>query len=204
MAIRVALHHHTIYHFDRPVNVSPHVIRLRPAPHARTPILAYSLKIEPAQHFINWMQDPFGNFQARLVFPEKIRELAITVDLVAEMTVINPFDFFVEDDAEKYPFSYQSTLRQELAPYLEIQENGPLLREWLAGVKRDPLRIVDFLVEINRRLSQSIAYIIRMEPGVQSCEETLANAAVPAAIRLGCWCKSCGNWGWRRALCPAI
>jgi transglutaminase-like putative cysteine protease len=91
MAIRVALHHHTSYRFDRAVSVSPHVIRLRPASHTRTPIHAYSLKIEPAQHFINWMQDPFGNFQARLVFPEKVRELSLTVDLVAEMTVINPF-----------------------------------------------------------------------------------------------------------------
>jgi len=173
MAIRVALHHHTSYRFDRPVGVSPHVIRLRPAPHARTPIRAYSLKIERAKHFINWLQDPFGNFQARLVFPEKIRELAITVDLVAEMTVINPFDFFVEDYAEKYGFDYEPTLRQELAPYLEIQENGPFLREWLAGANREPVRIVDFLVYLNQRLNQDIFYLIRMEPGVQTCEETL-------------------------------
>ncbi|MBS1224701.1 MAG: dehydrogenase, partial [Proteobacteria bacterium] len=131
MAIRVALHHHTTYRFDHPVNVSPHVIRLRPAPHARTPIHAYSLKIDPPQHFINWMQDPFGNFQARLVFPEKIRELSIAVDLMAEMTVINPFDFFVEGYAEHYPFDYEPTLRRELAPYLEIEDNGPLLRDWL-------------------------------------------------------------------------
>ena len=173
MAIRVALHHQTSYHFDRPVGVSPHVIRLRPAPHARTPIRAYSLKIEPAKHFINWLQDPFGNFQARLVFPEKIRELAITVDLVAEMTVINPFDFFVEDYAGKYGFDYEPTLRQELAPYLEIQESGPLLREWLASANREPVPIVDFLVDLNQRLNQDIFYLIRMEPGVQACEETL-------------------------------
>jgi uncharacterized protein (DUF2126 family) len=174
MAIRVALHHQTSYRFDRPVGASPHVIRLRPAPHARTPIPAYSLKIEPAQHFINWLQDPFGNFQARLVFPEKIRELTVTVDLVAEMTVINPFDFFVESYAERYPFDYEPTLRQELAPYLEIQDSGPLLLDWLSAVRRDPVRIVDFLVGLNRRLSGDIGYIIRMEPGVQSCEETLA------------------------------
>ena len=174
MAIRIALHHHTSYRFDRPVDASPHVIRLRPAPHARTPIQAYSLKVEPAKHFVNWMQDPFGNFQARLVFPEKIRELAITVGLVAEMTVINPFDFFVESYAERYPFDYEPTLRQELAPYLEIQEGGPLLLDWLGGANREPERIVDFLVEINRRLSRDIAYIIRLEPGVQTCEETLA------------------------------
>ncbi|MBE2295017.1 MAG: transglutaminase family protein [Phycisphaerales bacterium] len=185
MAIRVALHHHTSYRFDHAIDVSPHVIRLRPAPHARTPIQAYSLKIEPAQHFINWMQDPFGNFQARLVFPEKVRELAITVDLIAEMTVINPFDFFVESYADNYPFTYEPTLQQELAPYLEIQENGPLLNEWLSGVNRTPRRIIDFLVELNQRLNQDIGYIIRMEPGVQSSEETLGT-------RRG----SCRDTGW--------
>ncbi|MCB1770757.1 MAG: transglutaminase family protein, partial [Candidatus Competibacteraceae bacterium] len=174
MAIRVALHHQTAYRFDRPVGVSPHVIRLRPAPHARTPIHAYSLKIEPAgKYFINWMQDPFGNFQARLVFPEKVRELGITVDLIAEMTVINPFDFFVESYAEKYPFTYEPTLSRELTPYLETQENGPLLNAWLGGVDHKPQTIVDFLVELNRRLGQDIGYIIRMEAGVQTCEETL-------------------------------
>ncbi len=173
MAIRVALHHHTSYRFDRPVGVSPHVIRLRPAPHALTPIQAYSLTIEPAAHFINWMQDPFGNFQARLVFPEKIRELSIAVDLVAEMTVINPFDFFVEEYAERYGFGYEATLRQELMPYLEIQERGPLLQKWLASVDREPLRIVDFLVHLNQQLNRDIGYIVRMEPGVQSSEETL-------------------------------
>jgi uncharacterized protein (DUF2126 family)/transglutaminase-like putative cysteine protease len=174
MAIRVALHHQTSYHFDRPVGVSPHIIRLRPAPHTRTPIHSYSLKIEPAgKYFINWMQDPFGNFQARLVFPEKVRELSLTVDLVAEMTVINPFDFFVESYAEKYPFTYESTLSQELAPYRETQENGPLLKTWLDGVDRKPQTIVDFLVELNRRLGQDISYVIRMESGVQTCEETL-------------------------------
>ena len=173
MAIRVALNHQTSYRFDRPVNALPHVIRLRPAAHTRTPIHAYSLKVQPAKHFINWLQDPFGNFQARLVFPEKIRGLVIAVDLIAEMTVINPFDFFVEDYAETYGFQYQPELRQELSPYLEIKEKGPLLREWLSGIECLPMRIVDFLVALNHHLEQDIDYIIRMEPGVQTCEETL-------------------------------
>ncbi|MCP5459432.1 MAG: transglutaminase family protein [Gammaproteobacteria bacterium] len=173
MAIRVALNHKTSYHYDRLINVSPQVVRLRPATHARTPIHAYSFKVQPDDHFLNWMQDPFGNFQARLVFPEKIHELVIEVDLVAEMVVINPFDFFVESDAEYYAFEYAPELRTELAPYLEIKERGPLLMQWLSKVDRSRQRIVDFLVEINRLLNQDIFYLIRMEPGVQSAEETL-------------------------------
>jgi len=129
MSIRVAVHHRTEYRYDDLVSLSSHLIRLRPAPHTRTPVHRYALRVEPAKHFINWQQDPFGNFQARLVFPEKIRELAITVDLVAEMTVINPFDFFVESYAEHDPFDYEPTLRRELTPYLEIEDDGPLLRE---------------------------------------------------------------------------
>ncbi|MDQ2696461.1 MAG: transglutaminase family protein [Pseudomonadota bacterium] len=174
MAIRVALNHKTSYRFDRAVGVSPHLIRLRPAVHARTPIPAYSLKVRPGGHFINWQQDPFGNFQARVVFPDKIRELAIEVDLVAEMTVINPFDFFVEPQAETWPFEYDALSRRDLAPFLEVREDGPLLNEWLAGVERKPVNVVTFLVWLNQRLQRDIAYLVRMEPGVQTCEETLA------------------------------
>ena len=118
MSIRVALHHRTSYHYDRPITLSPHVIRLRPAPHCRTPVLSYSLKVTPKTHFLNWQQDPHGNFQARIVFPEKTREFVTTVDLIAELTVINPFDFFLEPEADKYPFSYAEGLRVELHPYL--------------------------------------------------------------------------------------
>lgn len=173
MTIRVALHHRTSYRFDRPVALSPHLIRLRPAPHCRTPIEAYSLKIAPQPYFINWQQDPFGNFIARLVFPEKLRELHITVDLTTPMTVINPFDFFVEDYAEHYPFGYQPELKKDLTPYLEIREAGPRLMAWLAEVPRTAVRTVNFLVDLNRRLRHDVQYLIRMEPGVQSCEETL-------------------------------
>jgi transglutaminase-like putative cysteine protease len=173
MAIRIALNHQTLYRYDKPVAALPHLIRLRPAPHTRTPVHAYSLKVQPAKHFVNWQQDPFGNFQARFVFPEKIRELAVEVDLVAEMTIINPFDFFVESYAEEFPFAYDSGLRQELSPYLEIREQGQPLKQWLAAVDRSPVGTIEFLVNLNRRLQQDIAYIIRLEPGVQTCEETL-------------------------------
>lgn len=176
MTIEVALNHKTSYVYDRAINLSPHVIRLRPAPHTRTPIKAYSLKIEPQEHYINWMQDPFGNYEARLVFPEKTTSFSFEVDLIAEMTVINPFDFFVEEYAENYPFKYKEELEGELLPYLKVVESGKKLEAWLSKVDRSEIRIQDFLVALNQRLQKDIGYNIRMEPGVQSCEETLTKA----------------------------
>lgn len=172
MAIRVGLHHVTEYRYDREVNLSPHVVRLRPCVHSRTPVLAYSLSIEPANHFINWQQDPFGNWNARVVFPEKTRKLSIVVDLVADMTVINPFDFFLEEYAEEFPFSYPATLKHELSPYLKIRESGPRLTEWLSTISRETRRTIDFLVDVNTRANQAAGYVIRLEPGVQTCEQT--------------------------------
>ena len=176
MAIKVAINHKTEYRFDRPVALAPHIVRLRPAPHTRTPIEAYSLKIHPAKHFINWQQDPFGNYLARLVFPEKTRRLTLEVDVIAEMTVINPFDFFEEEYAEHYPFEYEPRLAKELEPYREIREHGPRLKSWLAEVSREKKRTVDFLVALNQRLQGDIGYLIRMEQGIQPCELTLEKA----------------------------
>ncbi len=177
MTIRVALTHETTYSFDRPVNLSPHEIRLRPAPHCRTPINSYSLTVQP-KNFINWQQDPFGNWLARLVFPDKATELKVTVDLVADMTVINPFDFFVEKYAETFPFGYPDALLKELQPFLETEAPGPLLSNWLSAFRREvltgKLAIVDMLVAANSRLQGDIGYIVRMESGIQVCEETLA------------------------------
>lgn len=173
MTIRVALNHKTAYHYDKPVQLAPHTFRLRPAAHSRTPITAYSLTIKPEKHFISWQQDPFGNYLARVVFPEKSSELSIEVDLIAEMTIINPFDFFLEEYAENYPFFYHEQLLKELTPYLEVRENGPLLRSWLAEIDDGKKAIVDFLVYLNQRVNQSVNYSIRMEAGVQTCEETL-------------------------------
>ncbi|EIJ33959.1 DUF2126 domain-containing protein [Thiothrix nivea] len=173
MSIHVALNHRTVYKFDRPVNLSPHVVRLRPAAHSRTPILAYSLNIKPENHFINWQQDPFGNWLARLVFNEKVTELSVEVDLVADMVTINPFDFFVEDYAQEYPFKYKPELKRELDAYLEVTEDGEKLQEWLKGVDFEQPNTILFLVALNQRLQQDIGYNIRMEPGIQPCEETL-------------------------------
>jgi uncharacterized protein (DUF2126 family) len=173
MAIQVALNHKTTYHYDRLVALGPQIVRLRPAPHCRTPILSYSLRILPRQHFLNWQQDPQSNYQARLVFPERTREFVIEIDLVAEIASINPFDFFLESTAEKVPFDYDPALLRELRPYLETEPCGPQLSAWLASVDRTPVRTIDFLVALNSRLQQEIGYVIRMEPGVQSCEDTL-------------------------------
>jgi uncharacterized protein (DUF2126 family)/transglutaminase-like putative cysteine protease len=189
MAIRVALHHKTSYHYDRLVTLSPHEVRLRPAPHARTPILSYSLSVTPTDHFINWQQDPYGNYIGRFVFQEKADVLEFTVDLVADMTVINPFDFFVEKYAEHFPFAYPEQLTIELGAYLQTEKPGPLLTKWVAEARRDlvskNLATNDFLVAINQRLQGDIGYLLRMEPGVQTPEETLENRS-----------GSCRDTGW--------
>src|SRR6202012_5948921 len=173
MAIHVALNHKTCYRYDRPVLLGPQVVRLRPAPHCRTPILSYSLKIQPKDHFINWQQDPQANYLARLVFPEPTSEFLVEVDLIAEMAVFNPFDFFLEPDAENYPFTYDTALARELRAFLEVEPASPRLSQWLSKVSREKIRTIDFLIGINQRLQREIGYVIRMEPGIQSCEDTL-------------------------------
>lgn len=173
MTIRVAIQHTTTYEFDRFVNVAPHILRLRPAAHSRTKIHGYSLKVLPENHFINLQQDPFGNFQTRLVFPEKTKKLEFKVEVIADMTVINPFDFFVEKYAENFPFEYDKALKDELEPYLKASENDPLLDKWVKSIDRKKMPINDFLVALNMRLSQEIGYGIRLEPGVQTPDETL-------------------------------
>jgi len=185
MSIRVALDHTTRYVYDRPVMLTPHVVRLRPAAHCRTPIVSYSLNVSPANHFINWQQDPFGNWLARLVFPEPVKELSIAVDLVCDLTVINPFDFFVEESAERFPFDYDANTRTELAPYLSVPPAGDRLQSWLKAHRPDGMKIIDALVAINQALQQDIHYRVRMEPGVQSSEDTLTLAS-----------GSCRDSGW--------
>ena len=173
MSIHIALNHVTHYRYDRLVTLSPQVVRLRPAPHCRTRIVGYSLKVQPEGHFINWQQDPQANYLARLVFPKPTRELRIEVDLIAEMSVLNPFDFFLAPYAEQFPFNYDATDRRELMPYLVKAPATPLIEAYLAGISRDSCRTMDFLVGVNQRLAAEIRYLIRLEPGVQLPEETL-------------------------------
>ncbi len=173
MGIRVALHHKTVYQYDRLVSLGPQIVRLRPAPHSRTPIISYSLKVEPAKQFINWQQDPQSNYLARFVFPDPARSFSLEVDLVAELSVINPFDFFLEPYAETFPFAYEPWELRELRPFLETLPLGPHLNNYLAQVSREPKQSVNFLVDLNQRLQTEIRYLIRLEPGVQTPEETL-------------------------------
>jgi uncharacterized protein (DUF2126 family)/transglutaminase-like putative cysteine protease len=200
MAIHVALHHVTTYHYDRPVMLGPHVVRLRPAPHCRTGILSYSLRIKPEKHFINWQQDPQSNYAARLVFPEPAREFRVEVDLVAEMAVYNPFDFFLEPEAEHVPFAYDPGLAHELAPFKDKGALTPKLEAYVAKARRElieepgkkaPVRTIDFIVAINQLLKNDISYLIRMEPGVQTPEETLT-----------CGSGSCRDTSW--LLCQVL
>jgi uncharacterized protein (DUF2126 family)/transglutaminase-like putative cysteine protease len=181
MGIKVALEHRTSYTFDRLVEVFPHIVRLRPAPHSRTPIEAYSLQVEPADHFVNWQQDAFGNFMARLVFPNRARSLTITVGLIADMKVVNPFDFFIEDWAERIGFEYPKALAEDLKPYLRpvdegAEGSGPgdLATEWVRNFAVAPnTKTIDFLVALNRAVNADVGYSVRMEPGVQTPDHTL-------------------------------
>ena len=185
MSIHVALNHVTHYRYDRPINLGPQIVRLRPAPHSRTRILSYSMRVEPATHFVNWQQDPQSNYMARLVFPDKTTSFRIEVDLVAEMSVLNPFDFFLEPSAENFPFEYDEELVNELAPYRVKGELTPLLKKYLDSIPREKKQTTNFLVELNQRLQKDISYLIRMEPGVQTPEVTLTNGS-----------GSCRDTGW--------
>jgi len=185
MPIKTKLFHLTRYQYDRPVMLGPQTVRLRPAPHCRTPVPSYALKVTPEKHFVNWQQDAHGNWQARLVFPEPTTEFSITVDLLAELSVINPFDFFVEEYAEIFPFRYAPELTQDLSAYVEPEPAGSLLQRFLDGLPKGPVNTVTFLVELNQRIQQAVRYVVRMEPGVQAPEDTLSLAS-----------GSCRDSGW--------
>src|SRR4051812_34534992 len=166
MSIHVALRHTTHYTYDREVTLGAQQVRLRPAPHCRTPILSYSLTVEPAEHFLNWLQDPQSNYVGRLTFPKPTRGFKVVVDLVAEMAVYNPFDFFIEDSAAHYPFQYDPLLRHELEPFHHVLPLSPRLAVFVASLRAqytklqtEPARTIDVLVGLNQRLAQEIGYV---------------------------------------------
>ena len=185
MSIKASIYHLTHYKYDKPVILSPQIIRLRPAPHSKTKVLSHSLRVSPEGHFANLQQDPYGNYLARFVFPEPVTELKIEVDLVADMTVYNPFDFFVEESAEFWPFAYPEDLKEDLSIYMKPEQAGPELQALLDTLDRSQQKTVDMVVGLNAMLQSRVGYVIRMEPGVQTPEETLTFA-------LG----SCRDSGW--------
>ena len=173
MSIQVALTHVTDYRYERPVAVSQQLVRLRPAPHCRTSIISYAMRVEPPGHFVHWQQDPQSNYIARLTFPTPVRRLRIEVDLVAEMSVYNPFDFFVDAEAEHVPFSYSDWQRRELQPFLHTETPAPLFAKYLGAIEMSRMRTIDFLVALNQRVKNDVGYVIRLDPGVQTPEQTL-------------------------------
>src|SRR6202142_2692153 len=173
MVTQVALNHRTQYRYDKAVSVGPQVIRLRPAPHCRTPILSYSLSVTPARHLLNWQLDAHNNHLARLLFREKTNEFAVEVDLVAELSPFNPFDFFLEPGVENYPFEYAPDLAKDLEPYCSVDPAGPRLEAFLGKPPGGTQGTINFLVELNRRVRNEIEYETRLDPGVQTCEQTL-------------------------------
>ncbi len=204
MGIKVALEHRTSYTFDRLVEVYPHVVRLRPAPHSRTPIEAYSLQVEPAEHFINWQQDAFGNFLARLVFPDRSRSLTITVGLIADMKVVNPFDFFIEDWAERIGFDYPKALADDLKPYLRPVDEGDegsgpgdLVTAWVHNFAVAPdTRTIDLPGGAQPRgATPTSATACGWNPECRHPITPCAPGSARAVTRPGCWCRSCAQLG---------
>jgi uncharacterized protein (DUF2126 family) len=173
LPIKVALNHRTHWKYDKPVSLGPQIVRLRPAPHCRTPILSYSMKVIPANHIIKWQQDPLSNFQARLIFPEKTTELDVEVELIAELSPINPFDYFLELGSETYPFEYPAALARDLVPYRALENAGPLLQGFINRVPREKRGTLSFLVDLNLRVRDEVGYVVRPESGMQTCEQTL-------------------------------
>src|SRR5450755_5060905 len=173
MGIQVALNHRTQYRYDKAVSLGPQVIQLRPAPHCRTPILSYSLNVTPAEHLLNWQLDPHCNHLARLLFPHKTNEFVVEVELVADLSPFNPFDFVLEPGVESYPFEYAPGLAKDLEPYRSVDLAGPRLETFLAFVSNEKRGTIDFLVKLNQRVRDEVSYVTRLDPAFQTCEQTL-------------------------------
>jgi len=203
MGIQVALNHKTSYQYEKAISLGPQVIQLRPALHCRTPILSYALHVTPSQHLLNWQLDPHNNRLARLIFPEKTSELLVDVSLVAELTPINPFDFFLDPEVEQYPFAYRTELTQDLQPYLLAEPTGSSLQSFLRPFSGKKNGTVSFLLELNRKVRDEITYLHRLEPGVQSCEETLQQRAGSCRDTAWLLVQSLRTWASPRALFPA-
>ena len=204
MSIKASIYHLTHYRYDRPVTLGPQIIRLRPAPHSRTRVLSHSLKITPADHFVNHQQDPYGNWLSRFVFPEPVGELKIEVDLVADMTVYNPFDFFVEESAEHWPFDYPADIRDDLSIYMTPGAGRPAPR---AVPRHHPAR--PHPDRRFRRRPQCPAQPggrLRHPHGARRADpggDLRARHRLVPRLVAGCWCRSSATSASPRASSPA-
>ena len=173
MGIQVALNHRTCYRYEKAISLGPQVIQLRPALHCRTPILSYSLDVAPSKHILNWQLDPHNNRLARLLFLEKTNEFLVEVNLVAELSPYNPFEFFLEPGVEEFPFAYTPGLAKDLEPYRSVDPSGPLMQAFLESFVGQRSGTLNLLLDLNRKVRDEIGYVTRLTPGVQTCEETL-------------------------------
>ena len=162
MGILIALQHRSQYAYDRPIQLGPQILRLRPAPHDRSQIRQYALQVTPAEHHLYWFQDPFANHLARVLLPQPTREFTVDVNITLDLQPFNPFDFLVADYAETYPFAYPQPLRRALLPYFEPEPAGGLLQQWLAGIDRRPASLIGFLFDLNQRLQRDLRYELRL------------------------------------------
>jgi uncharacterized protein (DUF2126 family)/transglutaminase-like putative cysteine protease len=189
MGIQVALNHRTLYRYEKAISLGPQVIQLRPALHCRTPILSYSLDVAPSQHILNWQLDPHNNRLARLLFSQKTSELLVEVNLVADLSPYNPFEFFLEPGVAEYPFAYSPELAKDLEPFRSLDPlldaPGPLLQAFLESFRGRKSGTIDLLLDLNRKVRDEVSYVTRLEPGVQSCEETLEKRS--ASCRDSAW-----------------
>ena len=176
MTLRLALTHRIESRFDQPVLPSTHWLRLRPAPHTRARVEAYSLRVEPGAHFINWLRDPYENHLARLDLPQPTSHLTLTVEVILELAVSDPFDFLVESFASSAPFEYPEQLRKELTPYLAPGASGPRFAAWLAQLDRRPRYVIEFLDTINRAVQERIAVEATVRAGAIDVEALLASS----------------------------
>ncbi|MGI9212205.1 MAG: transglutaminase family protein, partial [Methylococcaceae bacterium] len=156
MSTLVALLHHIEQTYGSRRTVPTHWLRVRPAPHTRPDITAYTIKVTSEPHFLNWVRDPFENYIARLDLPEPVASLGLTVELLADLTPINPFDFLTEPEAAHYPFDYSEQTRKELAPYLNMPPPGSRLTAWLKRLDRSPGYIVEVLSRINKTVHEQV------------------------------------------------
>jgi uncharacterized protein (DUF2126 family)/transglutaminase-like putative cysteine protease len=173
MGIHVALNHRTDYRYPQPIFLGPQVIQLCPAPHCRIPILSYSLDVIPGKHLLHWQMDPHSNRLARLLFSERTDELVVDVNLVADLSPTNPFDFLLEPGVEEYPFTYTPDLAKDLEPFRSVDVPGQLLEQFLAPFQIQSCGTVSFLLKVNHAVRDAIAYETRLAPGVQTSEVTL-------------------------------